>query len=103
MNSELTHLERFSTHLRKEDREIFRDMIRQCQLYASHASDMASTVKEIPLLMSIIFGQHKMILKLRRRLDEANGSQHTSKSEVALGGDSTATVAFSERPGSQAP
>lgn len=96
MNSELVHLERFSTHLRKEDREVFRDMLRQCKLYASFASDMASTVKEIPLLMSIIFGQHKMILELRRRLDETDGS-------VAPEEDSSLTIVSSEQPGSQVP
>ena len=96
MNSELTRLERFSTHLRKEDRVIFKDMIGQCQLYASHASDMASVVKEIPLLMSIIFGQHKMILELKRRLEEAVDSAVASS-------ESSLTLVSSEQPGSQAP
>ena len=70
-NSELARLERFSYHLRKEDLEVFSDMMRQCQLYPFYASEMGSTVKEISLLMSIIWGQHKMILDLKRRLDES--------------------------------
>jgi hypothetical protein len=69
MHNELRNMEKFSYHLRTDDREVFEDMLRQCELYAPHAGDMASAVKEIPLLMSIIFGQHKMILDLQRRMD----------------------------------
>ena len=42
VNSEIARLEKFSRQLRSEDREVFQDMMKQCLLYASHASAMAS-------------------------------------------------------------
>ncbi len=49
--------------LRSEDKLIFDDLMRQCKLYASHASTMTSVVKEVPLIMSMLFGQHKRLLE----------------------------------------
>ncbi len=54
--------------LRSGDRVIFDDLMRQCKLYASHASTMASVVKEIPLIMSMLFGQHKRLLELEEQI-----------------------------------
>ncbi|HZY94910.1 MAG TPA: hypothetical protein VFE98_08670 [Candidatus Bathyarchaeia archaeon] len=70
----LALLDRFSWRLRKQDLEVFQDMMRQCELYSFSASEMGSTVKEIPLLMAIIFGQHKMILELQRKCESLIGT-----------------------------
>ncbi|MGP8069801.1 MAG: hypothetical protein ACLP5V_07920 [Candidatus Bathyarchaeia archaeon] len=67
---ELGKLQRFSDFLRAEDKTVFDDLLTQCRLYASYASTMASPVRAIPLLMSMIFGQHKRLMELEKRLNE---------------------------------
>jgi hypothetical protein len=71
---ELEKLKRFSQFLRSEDRVIFDDLLNQCRLYASYGSTMASPVKAIPLLMSMIFGQHKRLMELEKRISFTNPS-----------------------------
>ena len=77
VESELIKLKRFREFLRSEDKIIFDDLLNQCRLYASFAGTMASPVKEIPLLLSMMFGQHKRLMALEKRVDrliEANGA-----------------------------
>src|SRR5437667_12556359 len=38
------------------------------KLYAPYASTMASPVKEVPLLISMLFGQHKKIIALEKKV-----------------------------------
>ena len=64
---ELAKLSRFKQFLRAEDRVIFDDLIIQCKLYAAEAGTLASPVKEVPLLLSMIFAQHKRLMKLEKR------------------------------------
>jgi len=52
----------------RSDKVIFDDLMRQCKLYASHASTMTSVVKEVPLIISMLFGQHKRLLELEQQL-----------------------------------
>jgi len=65
---ETKQLRGFREMLRSEDKVIFDDLMRQCKLYASHASTMTSVVKEVPLIMSMLFGQHKRLLELEEQL-----------------------------------
>ncbi len=67
---ETRRLQGFREMLRSEDKVIFDDLMRQCKLYASHASTMTSVVKEIPLIISMLFGQHKRLLELEKQLME---------------------------------
>jgi hypothetical protein len=69
VEEELTKLQRFGDFLRAEDKKVFDDLLTQCRLYASYAGTMASPVKAIPLLMSMIFGQHKRLIELEKRID----------------------------------
>src|SRR5438552_6572923 len=80
VNDELGRIGRFRSFLRVEDKEIFDDLLRQCKHYAPYASTMASVVKEVPLMFSMLFGQHKMIWELEKRLAklEANPTQQSS-------------------------
>ncbi len=89
MNDEIEQIGRFKQFLRIEDKEIFDDLLRQCKHYAPYASTMASVVKEVPLMFSMLFGQHKMIFELEKRLArlEANQTQGSG------GRDSSAGVA----------
>ncbi len=68
VEDELGRLKRFREFLRSEDKEIFDDLLNQCRLYASYASSMASPVKEVPLIMSMLFGQHKRLMELEKRI-----------------------------------
>jgi len=72
VEAEIEKLNRFQMFLRQEDRAVFEDMMNQCRLYASDAGCMASPVKAIPILMSIIFSQHKRIMQLEQRINAAN-------------------------------
>jgi len=76
VNDELERIGRFKQFLRAEDKEIFEDLLRQCKHYAPYASTMASVVKEVPLMFSMMFGQHKMIWELEKRIAklEANST-----------------------------
>ena len=75
VNDELERIARFRDFLRPEDKEIFDDLLRQCKHYAPYASSMASVVKEVPLMFSMLFGQHKMIWELEKRLAKVEAAQ----------------------------
>ena len=68
LDEELTRLARFKQFLRPEERNVFDDLVAQCRLYASAAGVLASPVKEIPLLMSMIFAQHKRLMELEKHI-----------------------------------
>jgi len=72
VGAELERFKKFGVFLRSEDRAIFDDLLDQCRLYASFASTMASPVKEIPLLMSMLFGRHKRLVELEKRINQAS-------------------------------
>ncbi len=69
MEDGLRTLKRFREFLRSEGKEIFDDLMNQCRLYASYAGSMASPVKEVPLFMSMLFGQHKRLMELEKRVE----------------------------------
>jgi hypothetical protein len=87
VNDEIEQIGRFKDFLRIEDKEIFDDLLRQCKHYAPYASTMASVVKEVPLMFSMLFGQHKMIWELEKRLAklEANRTQQLAPQESSSG------------------
>ncbi len=72
---ETRRLRGFREMLRSEDKMVFDDLMRQCKLYASHASTMTSVVKEIPLIMSMLFGQHKRLMELEKQLNHRADSE----------------------------
>jgi hypothetical protein len=78
VEAEIEKLNRFQEFLRQEDRAVFEDMMNQCKLYASYASCMASPVRAIPLLTSIIFAQHKKIMQLEKRINHLPEAQGES-------------------------
>ena len=73
LDEELTRLARFKQFLRPEDRTVFDDLAAQCRLYASEAGTLASPIKEVPLLLSMIFAQHKRLMELEKRIKERPG------------------------------
>ncbi len=68
VEAETAKLKKFQDFLRVEDKLIFHDLLCQCKLYAPYASTMASPVKEVPLLISMLFGQHKKIIELEKKV-----------------------------------
>jgi hypothetical protein len=70
MEEEIRRLEGFKQLLRPGERMVFDDLVNQCRLYVTQASCTASPVKEVPLLLSMIFGQHKRLAQLEKHLKE---------------------------------
>jgi hypothetical protein len=70
VDEELERLTRFRQFLRPEDCTVFDDLVAQCRVYASSAGVLASPIREIPLLLSIIFAQHKRLMELEKRIRE---------------------------------
>jgi hypothetical protein len=66
--AEIGKLKKFRDSLRLEDKLIFEDLLNQGKLYASAASSLASPVKEVPLILSILFAHHKKLSELERKL-----------------------------------
>ena len=80
VEAELERMKKFRDSLRREDKVIFEDLMNQCKLYASAASSLASPVKEVPLIMSMLFAHHKKLAELERRLkakEENTFTQHS--------------------------
>ena len=73
VDEELMRLARFKQFLRAEDRAVFDDLLSQCRLYASAAGVLASPVREVPLLLSMVFAQHKKLMELEKRIKESLG------------------------------
>jgi hypothetical protein len=70
VEAEIEKLKRFQEFLRQDDKVVFEDMLNQCKLLASAASVMASPIKQIPLIISMLFAHHKKIIQLEKRLEE---------------------------------
>jgi len=70
VDEELAGLARFKQFLRPEDCTVFDDLVTQCRVYASSAGVLASPVREIPLLLSMIFAQHKRLMELEKHIKE---------------------------------
>jgi hypothetical protein len=70
VDQEIAKLNKFKQFLRAEDQVIFEDLLTQCKLYASAAGVLASSVKEFPLLIAMLFAHHKKLTELERRVKE---------------------------------
>ena len=70
VEAEIEKLKRFQEFLRQDDKAVFEDMLNQCKLLASAASVMASPIKQIPLIVSMLFAHHKKLIQLEKRLEE---------------------------------
>jgi len=77
MKDEVKKLNAFRKTLREDDKRIFDDLLLQCELYAPDAGSMASVVKEVPLIMSMLFGQHKRLMKLEKHIMEDSAGAGT--------------------------
>jgi len=85
VEAELEKLKRFRQFHRAEDKVVFDDLLDQCRLYASFAGTMASPLKEAPLFMSMLFGQHKRLMELETIVNQARNSKEAHREESLLG------------------
>ena len=70
VEAEIEKLKRFQEFLRQEDKVLFEDMLNQCKLLASAGSVMASPIKQVPLIISMLFAHHKKLVEIEKRLKE---------------------------------
>jgi hypothetical protein len=70
IEQKLAELSRFKQLLRPEERVVFDDLLTQYKVYVAGGEVFASPVKEIALLFSMIFAQHKKLVQLEKRLQE---------------------------------
>jgi hypothetical protein len=68
VDQEIAAMSRFKLFLGPEDRAVFDDLLSQCKLYAARGEVFASPVKEMSLLFSMIFAQHKKLAELEKRV-----------------------------------
>ena len=68
VEAEIAKLRKFQEFLRTEDKLVLQDLLNQCKLYAPYAGTMVSTIKEVPLFFSMLFGQHKKIIELEKKI-----------------------------------
>jgi len=72
VDEELVKMARFKQFLRAEDRAVFDDLLTQCRFYAPDAGALSSSIKEVPLLLSMVFAQHKRPVELEKRVKEVH-------------------------------
>jgi hypothetical protein len=72
VEQKLAELSRFKQFLRGEDRAVFDDLLSQCKLYVAGGEVFTSPVKEMSLLFSMIFAQHKRLTELQKSLDQSS-------------------------------
>jgi len=80
VEAETEKLKKFRDSLRLEDKAIFEDLLNQCKLYASAAGSLASPVKEMPLILSILFAHHKKLSELEKKLQGRSKEETTALS-----------------------
>ena len=73
VEDEIGRMKKFRESLRLEDKLVFDDLLNQCKLYASYAGTLASPIREVPLLLSMIFAQHKRLMELETQIKEKPG------------------------------
>jgi hypothetical protein len=66
VEAETEKLKKFRDSHRQEDKLIFEELLDQSKLYAYAASSLASPVKEVPLVIAMLFAHHKKLVELEK-------------------------------------
>ncbi len=74
VEAEIERLSKFGEFFRADDKAVADDLLNQCRNYASYASTMASPLKEVPLIISMLFAQHKKMRELKKALAQNRDS-----------------------------
>ncbi len=73
----------FARALRKSDREAFDELMDICRNYASESSMATNPIVFEPMVMSILLGQQKKLLKLEEELKVFKKTQQASSMDQA--------------------
>ena len=68
LESEINRWSGFARALRKPDREAFDELMDMCRTYASESGNATNPVVFEPMVVSILLGQQKRLLKLEQEL-----------------------------------
>jgi hypothetical protein len=71
VEDKLRTLKRFRDLLRSTDKMVFDVLMNHCRLHALYFGTMPSPVKELPLIMAMLFEQHKRIMQLEKQIRTA--------------------------------
>ena len=82
VDMEIQRLKKFGEFLRREEKLVVEDLLNQCRLYASYASTLAHPVKELPLIVSMLFAHHKKLMELEKRFAGNNDPKRGERVNV---------------------
>jgi hypothetical protein len=71
LEDEIRRWKGFEKALRTEDREAFEELMDACRNFASAGSNATQPILFEPMIISILLHQQKKILRLEKKLDEA--------------------------------
>ena len=69
LEQELARLGGFKHTLRRDERQVFDDLLNQCRLYASATSAAALPTKADALFLTLLFAHHKMLRELQENVE----------------------------------
>ena len=68
LEGEINRWSGFARALRKPDREAFDELMDMCRTYASESGNATNPIVFEPMIISILLGQQKRLLKLEQEL-----------------------------------
>jgi hypothetical protein len=78
LEEEISRWSGFARALRKSDLKAFDELIDMCRNYASESSNPTNPIIFEPMIMSILLGQQKRLLKLEQELKVFEKTQQSS-------------------------
>ncbi|MGD0643801.1 MAG: hypothetical protein ABSA75_02730 [Candidatus Bathyarchaeia archaeon] len=83
LEGEINRWSGFVRALRKPDREAFDELMDMCRTYASESGNATNPIIFEPMVMSILLGQQKRLLKLEQELKVLEKTQQASSIDQA--------------------
>jgi hypothetical protein len=83
LEEEISRWSGFARALRKSDREAFDELMDMCRTYASESSCATNPTVFEPMVMSILLGQQKRLLKLEQELKVFEKTEQASSIDQA--------------------
>jgi hypothetical protein len=83
LEGEINRWSGFARALRKPDREAFDELMDMCRTYASESGNATNPVVFEPMVVSILLGQQKRLLKLEQELKVFEKTQQASSMDQA--------------------
>ncbi len=83
LEGEINRWNGFARALRKPDREAFDELMDMCRKYASESGNATNPIVFEPMIISILLGQQKRLLKLEQELKVFEKTQQASSIDQA--------------------